>query len=88
MSGDITRLPPASRGEKPETERERRKSENVERLLPAWMVGEGGKILIEMGDRWRCEAYSEDDRKDLDDAPDRLAFAERELERRLANGVG
>ena len=70
MTADITRLPPASRGKKPETERERRIRESVERPLPAWMIGEAGKKLIEMDDRWRCEAYSADDRKDLDDAPD------------------
>lgn len=88
MSGNITRLPPARRGQKLETEREARIERIVERIIPVWMVRKAGEKLIKMGDRWECNAYAESDHEELDDVLDRLAYAERNLERRLANGAG
>ena len=87
MIGKITRLPSARRGQEPETERQKWIRETAERLIPVWIVRKAGETLTRMSNRWECEAYSESDREELDDALDGLASAERNLERRLANGA-
>jgi hypothetical protein len=87
MTGNITRLPPASRGQKPEMERDRWITANCNRLPPVWIIRKAGETLARMSDRWECEAYSESDREELDDVLDGLVSAEHDLNRRLANGA-
>ena len=87
MTGDITRLPPARRGEKSETERQKRIREIVARLIPVWMVRKAGEKLVAMGDRWESSAYAESYREELDAVLSELAYAEEVLTGKLANGV-
>ena len=88
MSGNIIRFPPANRDEKPETERERQIRKIVERIIPVCTIRSAAKTLADMGDRWNSSAYAESDYEELDAVLAELAHAERELNRRLANGEG
>ena len=86
MTGNITHLPPPRSGSPAQSEREARIHDMMRRIVETSHVREAGQLLLDMGERWRCEAYVEGDREDLKKALRHLAEASSHLAKKLTNG--
>ena len=90
MTGNITRLPPPRGGTTAELEAQAQTEyfrAAAGRLIDAWHARKAGQLLLDMAERWECEAYAESDYEDLKTALRHLAEASAHLAKKLANGT-
>ena len=82
MTGDITRLPPPQRAD-----RRAEMKAFAERIMPAAFLHLAARTLTEMEARWKCQAFAESDRAELESALEFMAMAEHVLNNRLSAGM-